>query len=207
MSTNNSEATFLALNRKDARGDNKFCNFIKERGQKYKFSRKNVIINPWIGLIFWIWTIVYWIVVTIWVIYNGRHLGKNSHFESTLRLKLHGSIFPNFSEDDFNVNYVKPEEYENYNRPWGTSDYMGNFPNEKHVMTNMAITKQTEDVCPQSALSHNVLCDPNNDLCEKGVKTSHGVQTGNCVAADFPYLDPNGVRHYNVSTCEIKGKI
>jgi hypothetical protein len=181
--------------------------YMKDRGHKYKFPRKNVIENKWIGISYIIWTLIFWIGVIVWVFHNNNHVDKNNNFESTLRLKLHGSIFTNYKKEDFNENYVKEEEFSNYNRPWSSIDYMSTFANEKLVMTNMAITSnQTISNCAQSPLLHNVHCDPMNNLCKRGKKTTNGVQTGKCVKADFPYLDEDNNWISNISTCEIKGK-
>lgn len=171
----------------------------------YQVKKRTVIKNCKLQISFIVYSIFIWLIITAWVLANNGQIMVNDQFNTVLSLNVKETFVTNFSSEDFDSNYVKPEEYVNYNRVWDHSDYVTKYPMEIQVMTNMAITtNQTMSSCPENPQFVGVICDPLNNTCEKGVERPNGFQTGNCVPADFPYLkDENW---YNVSACEVRGK-
>ena len=126
-------------------------------------------------------------------------------YDSTVILKTQEAILTNYSENDFNKTYVKSTEFQNYNRVWDRTDFVIVYPDEIHFMTNMVITaNQTRGICPDNPVIRNVECDPNNNKCRKGFKSSNGIHTGNCVRADFP-LNHTHQWKKNIYGCEMQG--
>jgi len=145
-------------------------------------------------------------VIVIWVIENNGHTKVDEKHNSVLGLSIKGGFSTNYSEEDFNENYVKPDEWQKYNRVWDYTDFVERLDDEVYVTTNLVITtNQTESTCPELSLLKGVQCDPLNNTCQTGLMRAHGVQTGKCVAADFPYLDPKTHEWKNISVCEIRG--
>jgi hypothetical protein len=140
------------------------------------------------------------------VVYNSGHVKVSTNIHSTTDLSIIGGIQTNYTEKDFDSHFVKPEEYQNYNKVWDYLDFVFISSHAIEVMTNIIITaNQTQSLCPESPLFSESICDPTNNTCIKGEITLHGVQTGNCVKADFPF-PRHGIWYHNVSTCEIGGQ-
>jgi hypothetical protein len=178
---------------------------------EYSFPRSNRIKgNPQDGLGYRAYWLFAWLPIAVFLILNGHHVNISNRIESTNNLKIRWTVETNYSEEDFNGNYVKPDEWPLYNRFWDDVDFVFESSDEIQVMTNVVITpNQTQSLCPDNPYTdpyHNntVLCDPNNNTCVKGRTTYTGVQTGECVEGDFPKKDASGVWH-NVSTCQVKG--
>ena len=127
---------------------------------------------------------------------------------STINAKVAGAILPNFSANDFNTNYTKKEEFENYNRPWAPEDYTF-YENERlEVVTNLAITaNQKMGRCPNSPYLIGAICDPNHNHCEAGGQGKLGVMTGECVAGDYPHWNKTTNKWDHVNVCEINGNL
>jgi hypothetical protein len=188
---------------------NKYISGISHAFKKithYKLNKKVVIVsNNYIGIGFILYCLLIWILITCWVVYNSGHIKVSTNIHSTTDLSIKGSIQTNYTEKDFNANYVKPEEYQNYNQVWDYPDFVLESSHEIQVMTNVVITaNQSRSLCPESPLLLKAKCDPQNNTCIKGEVMPHGVQTGNCVKADFPF-PRRGIWYHNVSTCEIRG--
>lgn len=123
-----------------------------------------------------------------------------------MSLRIKEPILTNFTSEDFDTNYVKPEEFINYNRIWDSEDYSIIFPEEIQIITNLIITaNQTQSNCPESPLIDGSLCDPNDSHCKKGHKIKHGIETGRCVQGDFRYQNETTKQWMYGYDCEILG--
>jgi hypothetical protein len=86
------------------------------------FSKHNIIKyvilkgDLRVGLSFKIILFVTIIIIWIWVTQNDGHTKVSSQFKSTVDLKVKGGLNTNYTAEDFMNVYVKPYEYENYNR-------------------------------------------------------------------------------------------
>jgi hypothetical protein len=187
---------------------NKFMSEISHAFKKithYELDKKVVIVsNNYIGIGFILYCLLIWILITCWVVYNSRHIRVSRYIHSTTDLSIIGGIQTNYTEKDFGT-HVKPDEYQNYNKAWDYLDFVFRSSDAIEVMTNVVITaNQTQSLCPE--IPHlKSICDPKNNTCIKGVIMPNGVQTGNCVKADF-HFSSYGIWHHNVSTCEIRGQ-
>ena len=169
---------------------------------KYRFYKQNVVENPQLAKVNFLFCFLLWFLIISWVLTNKGFINVNNQFQSSNVLKIiySDAIETNFSKDQFKE-YVKPEEYVNYNRIWDADDYSVIYPDEAHVITNLVITSnQTMSRCPLNDQiwgycneTHNYFHGP---LCFKGLKTFNGITTGRCVPSDFTS---------NVGSCEIRG--
>jgi hypothetical protein len=133
------------------------------------------------------------------------HIKASNNMHSTVGLSIKEGFNTNYSAKDFDEHYVKPEEFQNYNRDCDFPDFVFKFSTEIQVMTNMAITaNRTMSLCPEHSHISGILCRKNSSDCVKGLKRPHGIQTGRCVPSDFPYRDEHGV-WTDVNVCQIKG--
>jgi hypothetical protein len=182
-----------------------------ERVTRYELNKKVIIVsNNYIGIGFILYCLLIWLLITCWLLYNSGHIKVSTSIHSTTVLNIGGSFQTNYTEEDFDTNYVKPEEFQNYNKVWDNPSFVSKFTfkssQEIEVMTNVVITpNQTLSKCPGTPLVPGSKCDPKNNTCIEGKITSHGIQTGSCVKADFPYSPKYGVWQRNVSTCQIRG--
>jgi hypothetical protein len=174
---------------------------------KHSIIRKDIIIGNWIiGYSYKTIWIIAFILIWIWVTQNEGHTKVSDNFKSTVNLKVKGGFSTNYSADDFFTVYVKPNEYDNYNGQWDSSDYAFEAQNEIGIVTNLVITaNQTQKFCPEHPVLYGSVCDPKNNKCVGGTLSVHGTRTGRCIDADFPLGDNFYQTWRNVSTCEIKG--
>jgi hypothetical protein len=189
---------------------NKFMSGISHAFKKvtnYELDKKVVIVsNKYIGIGFILYCLLIWLLITCWLLYNSGHIKVSTNIHSTTDLSIKGSFETNYTKEDFDTNYVKPEEYQNYNQIWDYPEFVFKSSREIQVMTNVVITaNQTQSICPETPLLLTSECDPKNNTCSKGKIMAHGVQTGNCVKADFPSSPIYGIWHHNVFTCQIRG--
>jgi len=175
---------------------------------EYSFTRNNKIKgNPTVGIGYRVFWLLAWAPIAVFLIAMGRHYKVSNRVESTNSLTIRWSITTNYSGENFNGNYVRPHEWSLYNRQWDNVDFVFESPDEVQIMTNVVITpNQTQSICPNNPYIDDVICDHNNNTCDNGEVTYTGVQTGECVAADFPRKDEKGIWR-NVSTCQIRGII
>lgn len=173
----------------------------------HKVPRFVVLIgNRLLGILAILIRILTIICIIIWVLGNNGHVKVDEKYSSILGLSIKGGFSTNYTQEDFNETYVKPDEWQKYNRVWDYADFVERLDTEVQVTTNMVITEnQTKSTCPELSLLQHVQCDPFNNTCEKGVMRTHGIQTGNCVPADFPYKDPKTLEWKDISVCEISG--
>jgi hypothetical protein len=194
-----------------------YARSVYNRLGEYSFPRQNRIEgNPAVGFCYRVYWLLAWLPIAVYLMLIGHHIIISNRIESTNNLKIRHSIETNYSADDFNNNYVKSEEWSLYNRLWDDVDFVFEFPDEVQIITNVVITpNQTQSLCPDNPYTDTyytdpsyktVLCSPDNNTCVNGRPTFTGVQTGECVEADFPReVAPDSGIWHNVTTCQIKG--
>ncbi len=79
---------------------------------------KNVVFisNKKLELIYFIHVILIWLLVIVWVLCNNGHIKASNNMHSTVGLSIKEGFNTNYSAKDFDEYYVKPEEFQNYNR-------------------------------------------------------------------------------------------